>query len=398
MGGAGTITVTIALGIVMGLGTWLGFAFGVLAPFLVTDLGWSDLQAGSLTSVMYAAGAVAARGSGWVVDHLGARRTALLVPAAVLSAHAVVVGADTLPTMAAGAAVGGIALAATNPTTNRLVMEGVPAVARGRAMGWKQAGVSVAGFAAGAVLPGVASRLGWRAAAAVGLVFAVLAMPVLIWTLPRPAALPIGAPRPSSGEVRVGRIAGYAGIMGVVNGALGAYVVLYAVGTLGLSAQTGGAAVATIALVATGARVGWATWGARSGHFVALLRGISVLAVAGLMLLALTPAGGTGQLLAAAGLLGATAMSWHALAMLAAVSGVAVGSIGRVSGEVMRAFYGGYVIGPVVFGLLVDNGVGYRTAWAGLAALALVALRVPHTVSDRDDRTARARVDGGDPG
>lgn len=382
----------------MGLGTWLGFLFGVLAPFFVAELGWSDLQAGSLTSVMYAAGALAAPLAGWSVDRLGARRTALLVPGIVAVAHLVVAAARSFPVIAAGAVIGGLSLAATNPSTNRLVVEGVTPEARGRVMGWKQAGVSVAGFTVGALVPALASAAGWRVGAAAGAAVALTALPLLRRSLPPPLrSTGDGGERPSAGP-RVHRISAYAGVMGAVNGALGAYIVLYAVGTLGLTAQTGGAAVATFGLVAVGARVGWATAGGRLGRYVPLLRAISLLSAAALVAVALAPVGAALVVLVAAGVLGGTAMSWHALAMLAAVSGVAIERIGRVSGSVTRAFYGGYVAGPIAFGLLVDNGVAYRTGWVVVAMLALIATAVPTGLSDRDDRPAGARVDGGHPG
>lgn len=395
--GRGFLGPVASFGVLMGLGTWLGFAFGVLAPFLVTELGWSDLQAGSLTSVMYASGALLAPLAGRIVDSLGTRRTALMMPVVVAIAHGLVSVAGGFVVATVGAAVGGLALAASNPTTNRLVVETIPLPRRGAAIGWKQAGVSVAGFATGAALPGIASAVGWRPAMALGGAFGLAALPLLVRALPRTRSEVVedAVAAPVGHGAR--RIPAYAAVMGAMNGALVAYLALYAVRELELPPGIGGAALAIMGLLAAGARVGWAAAGGRLGRHVELLRVVSLLAASGALLLAVTPHRGAASLLTAGALLGATTMSWHALAMLAAVADVPVERVGRVTGTVMQAFYGGYVVGPLAFGLLVQSGGSYRAGWWAVCALALTAALLPRARSHGDDRPSGPGIDGRDP-
>ncbi len=384
---------------VMGLGTWLGFAFGVLAPFLVRDLGLSDVEVGALPSLMYASGALLAGGAGRVVDRIGPRRTCLLVPAAVGVANLGFGLAPGWGALVVVALLGGVGLASTNPATNRLVVEALPTSSRGTAMGWKQAGVSGASFLVGALLPSVATRWDWRAAAFCGAVVAVLVWTVLAWLLPRPDGQPPAAGT-AARETRSRRVLGtptYAAMLGAVNGSLTAYLVLYGVRTLGAAETVAGFAAAVLGLAAIGARVGWATLGVRTGQPVRWLRCIAVLAAAGFTALAVLPAHRPAMLLAVSGMLGLSALSWQALLMVAAVEGVPVSRVGRVSGGVTRAFYGGYVIGPLLVGAAADAGASYRVLWSVAAALALGAVMVVRW-SDGDHQTTGPGIDGGHAG
>lgn len=381
---------------VMGLGTWLGFAFGVLAPFLVRDLGLRDVQVGALPSLMYASGALLAGGAGRVVDRIGPRRTCLLVPLAVVTAN---VGFGLAPGWAAlvvVALVGGVGLASTNPATNRLVVEALPARSRGTAMGWKQAGVSASSFVVGALLPSIATRWDWRVAAFSGAVTALLVSAALPILLPRrgPHAGAEGTAPRDVPRRRVLGTPGYAAMLGAVNGSLTAYLVLYGVRTLGNSETIAGMAAAVLGLTALGARVGWAALGTWTGEPVRWLRTIAGLAAASFVALAVLPIQRPIVLLVASGALGLSALSWQALLMLAAVEGVPVGRVGRVSGTVTRAFYGGYVAGPLVVGAAADAGVPYRLLWCGAGLFAAAAVVVVRW-SDGDHGPTGARVDRG---
>lgn len=379
---------------VMGLGTWLGFAFGVLAPFLVRDLGLRDVEVGALPSLMYASGALLAGSAGRVVDRIGPRRTCLLVPAGVAVANLGFGLAPGWGALVVVAILGGVGLASTNPATNRLVVEALPAASRGTAMGWKQAGVSVSSFLVGALLPSVATRWDWRAAALCGAGVAVLVWMVLARLLPRPGGQEpmerITTRDPSSRRVLGTPV--YAAMLGAVNGSLTAYLVLYGVRTLGNAETVAGLAAAVLGLAAVGARVGWATLGTRTGQPVRWLRWIAVIAALGFVALALLPAGNPVLLLGASAVLGLSALSWQALLMVAAVEGVPVSRVGRVSGTVTRAFYAGYVAGPLVVGLAADAGTPYRMLWTASAVLALTAVGVVRW-SHGNDGTAGAGVD-----
>lgn len=384
---------------VMGLGTWLGFAFGVLAPFLVRDLGLRDVEVGALPSLMYASGALLAGSAGRLVDRIGPRRTCLLVPAAVAVANLAFALAPGWSALVVVALVGGLGLASTNPATNRLVVEALPAASRGMAMGWKQAGVSASSFVVGAVLPSVATRWDWRTAALFGAGVAVAVWTVLARLLPRPDGLDVTG-ETTTAEPSSRRVLGtpaYAAILGSVNGSLAAYLVLYGVRTLGNAETVAGLAAAVLGLASVGARVGWATLGTRTGRPVRWLRWIAVLAAMGFAALALVPSGSPLLLLAASAVLGLSAVSWQALLMVAAVEAVPVSHVGRVSGTVTRAFYAGYVLGPLAVGAAADAGTPYRVLWTAAAALTLAAVGVVRW-SHGDDSTAGAGVDCGHAG
>ncbi|HUG86800.1 MAG TPA: hypothetical protein VMM13_19680, partial [Euzebya sp.] len=73
-------------------------------------------------------------------------------------------------------------------------------------------------------------------------------------------------------------------------------------------------------------------------------------------------------------LAGAGAASWNAVAMLAIIRGTDHTTAGRVSGIVVLGFYGGFVVGPTLFGALVDAADSYTPGWGLVLVVFCVAL------------------------
>ena len=365
---------TLGLGAVMAAGTFLGFAFGGLAPFLVADLQLSAVAVGLLPSIMYAAGALAADRVGGVVDRVGPARALTAVPVLVGVVAVMLAAAPRYPVVLLAALLAGVPLAATNPTTNRVVSIALPPGSRGAVMGWKQAGVAGGSVIAGSTLPALATAVGWRAA------LLVTAGACLILALLLRATLTVPA---SEGDIRpTGEARGettqlvdlglFAALMGAANGAVATYLVLFAVTELGFPPARAGLAAALMGAVSVAARVVWAWSADRSGRPVLSLSALSLVAVVGSAVTAAAAAtGSAGMLWAAAVLLGASATAWPGLLMLAAVDRATASEVGRVSGRMTRSFYAGYVVGPVVFGFAVDHGpLGFLGAWVGVLVAA----------------------------
>src|SRR5689334_710649 len=149
----------------MAVCTLLPYALGALGPFITDDLGITRTARASLTTVMYAVGAVLSPVAGPLVDRFGGRRSLLVSFAAGGLGVALAAAAGRhYSGLVAGAAVFGISVAFGNPATNQLAAGGVHAGRYGIVTGVKQSGVQAGAFLAGLGLPAVAGAAGWRTA------------------------------------------------------------------------------------------------------------------------------------------------------------------------------------------------------------------------------------------
>jgi predicted MFS family arabinose efflux permease len=403
--------VTLTLG--MAVCTFLPYALGALGPFITDDLGITHTALGSLTTVMYAVGAVLSPVAGPLVDRFGGRSSLVVSFAAGgLGVALAAVAGGNYGGLVAGAAVFGVSVAFGNPATNQLAASVVHAGRYGIVTGVKQSGVQVGAFLAGLVLPGLAGLAGWRTAlggcgvlGAAGLVLtgryvpgrsggaAQSETPSAAGFEPAAARAAAGPTGPAGGIAATGagadgpptrargrrldravnRVTVYALLMGFGVGAVGAYLPLYAVEDLGFSRGTAGLTAALMGFVGIVARV---SWGRRHDRTVTpVIRSLGTLAagsvVASAGLWAAAPLG-AGIVWAGAALFGATAVAWNAVGMLAIVRDVDVAVAGRASGRVLLGFYVGFLAGPVSFGWSVDH-VGYSAAWAAVTAVFVVA-------------------------
>jgi MFS family permease len=365
-----------ALSLAMGTGTFPAFAFGVLGPSLVTELGLSRVQLGLLTTVFFTVGGVGSLVAGTAVDRLGARRVmnaAFVVMAAALAAMAV---SPSYPWLLVTAGVAGVSLATGNPTTNKLVSERIAPGRRGLIMGVKQAGVQVGAFLTGALLAPAASAWGWRQA-----LLASTVVPLVGLALTSAAVPPdrLGEMRRRRGRERahlppvVRDLAIYAFLMGAGVAALNAYLPLYAVERLAMSLPLAGAVVGTIGLVGVVSRVVWGWASERLASYTTPLMVLAFGATTAIAAIMSAPAVGAWVLWPAAVVFGATAVTWNAVGMLALLVEVDTADAGRASGIVLFGFYTGFVPSPLVFGAVVDMTGSYVPAWLLLLGILAAA-------------------------
>jgi ACS family hexuronate transporter-like MFS transporter len=147
----------------------------VLKPLLQTELHWSDLDYGRMTSVFQLASAVAFLGAGWLVDRLGWRRANPLAVgawslAAMAHAAARSIGEFTLVRVALGATE-----ALGTPTAIKTVAVFFKADERSLAMGAMNMANNAGAVVTPLVIPGLALAVGWRAS------FVVLGCLGLLW-------------------------------------------------------------------------------------------------------------------------------------------------------------------------------------------------------------------------
>lgn len=388
-GGVPVLTGLIFAG--MGAATFTIVSLGILATFIIDDLGITRAQLGLVIGADTLVAAAVSPFAGRIADRLGGRRSLIVLFLLAALSWLVYSAAPVYGLLFAGAVIGGMGDAAGNPATNRMIVERLEAGRRGVVTGIKQSGVQAGVFLGGVTLPSMAVAFGWRATYVI-----IAALPVLLaiatgW-LVRPAAVSAAPHRaaftgrlPSS----IGWLAAYGMLFGFAGGAA-LLVPLFVEEGLGQDARLGGLVAGAIGFVAIGARIWFARLSERIGRFVEPLWAMTPLGVAGAAAFLLADDVGLWLVWPAAALLGMSTSSWNGVAMLAAMNEAGPAATGRASGIIVSGFLLGLGLGPPVYGALVDRSGSYDSMWwlAGLAATATGLLVAVWQVQRRRDRGA----------
>ena len=354
----------------MATGTFPGYAFGVLGPHLVAEFSLKRFELGLISSVFFLFGALLSLSAGRAVDHFGARRVMLasfmLLAASVLGIAASVAYGLVL----VFACMSGIALAVGNPATNKLVAMHIRPGRRGLVIGVKQAGVQLGAFLAGAFLAPLAMLAGWRLALAAMTIIPFAALVTTRWVVPRDHRTDATEHRADWGRAVAGIrwLVGYAFLMGFAAAAVMAYLPLFLVESSHMTGAEAGAVVAVVGMVGIGGRVGWAWATEKVASYWLPLAICGAGGVLGIVLLSSAPTTSSVMAYAAATVLGATAMAWNSVGMMAVLSRSDRQTAGRASGVVLFGFYIGFVSSPLAFGWLADVSGTYLWGWAVAAA------------------------------
>ena len=345
-----------------------------LSPSLVEGLGLTRFQVAFIVPSIYLAGLLFSLPGGRLADRLGVRPAflgGLALGAAGLLAAALAPG---FLAFLACLFVAGAGWSVVNPTLGKAIMDVFPVRERGIAMGVKQMGLTVGGVMSALVLPAIAAALGWRYA--VGACALVVALPVALGWRPL-GALRAGG-RTASPEDR---------------GATGsswwwarrpALVIFFATGfVLGMVQALGFDKIGAGLLVAAsqaGGAVSRLGLGAASDRWLTDRRSLwltftGAVGAAIFAVYAAWPA--TAPL--AAGLLafatGIGAYGWVGIFFVISAEAGGPREAGLLSGVAFASIVLGLLVGPPVFGLLLEAANSYTTAWAVFAGLsALVAL------------------------
>jgi len=366
------------------LGALAVLSVAPLSPFLLDALRLSRAQVGLLLPAVYLGGVLMSLPAGWLTDRLGVRVTlgggqaviGVLVLAAAL--------AGSLAALLACLVVAGFGFSLLNPSTGRAVLEWFPPRGRGLAMGIKQTGLTLGGLAGALALPPLALSAGWRAALAAGGALALVSSALTLLVYRSPAATTgaaAAAAWPRLGELRVflrrpGVIVVFlSGLaLSIAQSSVLAHLAIYARETFALSPVAAGQMLALAQAGGTASRL---AWGAISDRFFGGRRrpGVVVNSVVGAgayALLALGERLPVGGLVALALVAGIGAFGWVGLyfALVAEIGGARYA--GLLTGVAVAFAWSGVLVGPPVFGLVVDHTGSYAWPWLGLAAVGLV--------------------------
>ncbi len=345
------------------------FLVGALAVQVRGDLGFSKAALGLAPTVFFTVGAVGSALAGRFVERVGPRRGMRIgaTGAAVAMAGTGAV-AGTWPTVLAFLAVGGLANAIAQPGSNLLLARSVAEARQGTAFGIKQSAIPTATLLGGLAVPAVALTVGWRWAFAGGAAFA-LATTALV---PESGEMRSNAEPATLAKGRTGPLlllAAAAGLGAAAANTLGTFLVESSVdagvaeGNAGLLFALGSGTGLAMRL-AVGALADRTT---RRHEF----RGVAAMLVGGSLGYGLLATGQTALVVPGAMLAFGLGWGWPGLFNYSVVS-CHRDAPAAATGVTQTGVYTGAMVGPVTFGVLVEQ-TSFSVAWLASLGASLVA-------------------------
>lgn len=374
-----------------------------LSPSLIEGLGLTRFQVAFIVPSIYLSGLLFSLPGGRLADRLGVRPAflgGLALGAAGLLAAALAPG---FLAFLACLFVAGAGWSVVNPTLGKAIMDVFPVRERGIAMGVKQMGLTLGGVVSALALPAIAAALGWRYA--IGACALVVALPVALGWRPlgafragaRPASPAAGDAAGSSWwwARRPALVVFFATgfVLGMVQAAVLSYLPLFTIQALGfdkigagllVAASQAGGAVSRLALGAASDR--WLT--ARRSMWLAFTGAVGAAIFA---VYAVWPA--TAPLSAAllAFATGVGAYGWVGIFFVISAEAGGPRQAGLLSGVAFASIVLGLLVGPPVFGLLLEASNSYAVAWAVFAALSALVAIISLAAGPSIDRESRHR-------
>ncbi len=355
--------------------TFFQGALSVLAAEVIASLDMSRSMLGIAFAVFSLTSGVFSPSLGRLADRSVVRMLTVLFGLSAIGLL-VAAAATSYVWVLLGALIGGVALGAGNPVTNKLVLHGVSQARRGLALGIKQAGPPLGLFMAGIALPPLASVAGWRWALAITAAVPLAGAVVAHLVAGGVADASTGSDdesTTSSGDNAAGWLTAIGFAVAAGAGAIIGFLPLYSIEELGLSAGAAGWLAAVVGVTGIVARVAWGAAAPRFRHPIVPLTILAAASLAASLLILIS-----GQLVwlvwVAAASAGLSMLGWHSVAWLALLSSVAASGVGRSTGFVQVGSSVGFAVGPPLVGVLIDTTGAYAPAWGLVAGLFAAAL------------------------
>jgi MFS transporter, ACS family, aldohexuronate transporter len=373
-------------------------ALPVLLPFVKAEFHLSFAEAGLLANFAFVGGFLAIALIGWAVDILGDRF--VLVAAGLVAGIAALLcaAASVFPFFLAGLIVMGVGIMMPTPSGSIAVRSAFPRVLRGTVMSIRQTGVPIGGFLAALLLPWVSIYAGWRwafgLAGAISIAFAIVTLAVYR-TPPHTYPTHGSGGNPFSALNRDLGIAASSGVFLVASQiCLLTYLVLYLIGERHMAITSAAAFLALAQLAGASGRILWGVVSDRVLHgrrrpaiLLAALTGALASAT-----LAILPSNTPLPLLGIVILTCAMgAVGWNGVQILLFSELAKPGNEGRAVGLGLMIQQPGILIGPFLFGTVVDKTGSFRLGWllvaAFLASAALLIVVGRETGREADSRS-----------
>jgi MFS family permease len=361
-------------------------ATAVLAPEIGRDLDVAPKLVGVFVGLMYAGAMSASLVCGGIIERYGAIRVSqacVLLCAGGLSLVAAIAALPgfLLPALAAAPIVIGLGYGPITPASSQILARTTPPSRMALTFSIKQTGVPAGAALAGAMLPGFALVVGWRATfvavAALGLVIAVVAQATRarLDTERRPGErLSIAGMFEPLKVVLAHRALVELSITGFVFAAtqmcLMSFLVVFLTEASGYSIVAAGFALTVANLGGIVGRIGWGAIADRLIPPRAMLGCIGI--AAGTCAYATATIGAAWPavaVLVVCAIFGATAIGWNGVQLSQVAHHAPEGQAGAVTGASGFVTFAGVVLGPPTFALLAAVTGSYRVGFAVFGTL-----------------------------
>lgn len=352
-----------------------------MAPLISLRLDLSAAEFGAFLSAYYAAQATGSLPAGAVTDRIGVGRTLVFAHILMCMAAVTLAIADGYIQCLLAMFLMGLGYSLSNPSTARGVLDWFPKERRGTAMGLKQVGVPIGGVIA-AGNGALAASIDWQSimwgVAILIAVNGIFCLSLLRFHVPAPAD------QRKSMVTNMGTLLGdwNFNLYAIVNGFLNVgqtnffgFLTLFMTSTLRVSQEIAGLAIGMAQTASAVARIGW---GIICDRYYPDRRAFLLAAICGaagvlLGLLALIgPGVALWMTLAVILALGMTIASFAPIAQAVVVESVEPRLAGSAMGVNMLGVHIGGMVGPIIFGWVVDNWGGYEAAWTVSSLIVVV--------------------------
>lgn len=361
-------------------------AVSPLAPALSADLRLSKSQVGLVLTGFYLGGILIMTLAGHASDRLGVRRMFLFGLVGCGAPLLLAAQAPGLALLIGAMFVSGLGNAIALPSTTRAIVDWFPNRHRGLAMGIKQTGVALAGAIMGLVVPPLALGLGWRGAlAAIG--WFTVGAGLASWLIYREQAdahhqqSGAKATGPSFRALLLNRnlllLSGTSLCLAAVQLSVIGFMVLFLKERLGYDTAFAGQLLAITQTAGVAGRIGWgllsdAYFGSqRKAEMMLITAGAALSAIGFTLVSPGVPIWVLWLLLIVTGL---SAVGWNGINMIFVAELAGRRASATAAGFNLSFSYIGIILGPPLFGLLVDASGSYAPAFVAAGCIGLVAL------------------------
>lgn len=366
----------------------IGRGLAPLGVLIGEDLSLTKTQIGLLPSALFLGQTLISLPAGFVTDRIGSKRMLLIVIITTGIAFIAMTFISLFSVILIMIAIGGVGYGAAHPATNRGIIYWFPQNRRGMAMGIKQMGVTVGSALAALLLLPLANIWGWRTAYFSASLLLIVAG-LIAYSLYKD---PPGSNANKSSE-KIGQfysefvsVVKYRALVLISSGAsilngsqmiLNTYLVLFAYEVIGLSLILSGL---LLVISEIGGSLGRITWGMLSDLLfksdrIVILMIIALLTAGIATVVAFVPVGISFFMIAPIIFcFGFCVSGFNAIWMNAATEIVPHNQSGMATGFSITVGSLGVIIGPPLFGLIVDTSGTFTFGWLFIAALMFLVM------------------------
>lgn len=373
-------------------------SLSLLAPFIRISLHLAEGQLGYLMGAMMAGTALVVLPAGALIGRVDARGAFTLVFVSAGLALFLVSLQNSFPGLLAALFILGLMRAGIIPLVNRVITEQFDQARRGSIIGLVYAAVPLGGFMGAVALPALGEYRDWRAG------FQILGLVALLGGFFSRQKLPeAGAGTLAENPLRQrGHLGSRAFVvLAITYGfyalslSADAFVTLFLVDVVKISALAAGAFFGLIQLVGVGGRMGWGLLADRVFHknrswLLAMVNWLTVVSF--ILLIGLEPGSSwwmIGVVMAVTGM--SVASSWGILSTVVGDM-VELSSIAFATSIILFITNVADILGPILFGSALDSGYSYQSTLGMFAGIAVCTALILTWIAWRDRMSHNRRL------